>query len=168
MVHSPVHNSLWVKPPWLPFRHYSLFWCLRPPGFWWVSTSTWCLLLWGPRYVMVSYCHSWPVDEATSELSDAGAPFTSAFLMALVNRVFSGFPCGTLPSGGAFDLTLSSHSSMPTFPLLFHSFLCRLSGQFRCFTLLSGGHHFLQALKSQPSRDFSFPLVLASGLNPLS
>lgn len=114
MVQSPVHNSVWVKRAWLPFRPCSLSWCLWPPGFWWVSTSTWCLLLWGPRYVMVSYCHSWPVDEAISELSDAGAPFTSAFMMALVNRVSSGFLCGTLPSGGAFDLTLSSHSSMPT------------------------------------------------------
>lgn len=41
---------------------------------------------------MVSYCHPWPVEEVTSELSDAGAPFISAFLMALVNEVFLHLP----------------------------------------------------------------------------
>ena len=61
-------------------------------------------LLWGCSSVMVSYCHPWPAEEATSEPSDAGAPFTSVFLMASVNGMSSGPPCGTLPSGEVFAL----------------------------------------------------------------
>ena len=42
MVHlCHLHESLWVKPPWLPFRPCGSFWYLWPPGFWWISTSTW-------------------------------------------------------------------------------------------------------------------------------
>lgn len=50
----------------------------------------------------------WAVEEVASELSDAGAPFTSAFLMALVNEVFSApphpHPVEHYPLMGFFDL----------------------------------------------------------------
>ena len=38
------------------------------------------LLLWDPSSVMISYCHPWPAEEATSEPNDTGAPLTSVCL----------------------------------------------------------------------------------------
>lgn len=157
-------DSLSVRLSWLSFRPCGSFWYLQPSGFWKVAPLP-VHYYSRASALMVSYCHPWPVEEVTSELSDAGAPFISAFLMALVNEVFP-----HLPAPAPWNTTVSwgfstvARALPSAFSFLLLPFV-RTAQAFQCCSVVA--IHFLQASKSHLSRDFVSPAGPCQGIKSI-